>query len=174
MPNARFFAETPEEVAGSEAVPAEASEAAPADEGTPQGELSPRDERRQRRIQRAKPGESDPLQPVNRGIFWVNERFDQWAFEPVARGWRWVFPYQVRHRINLFFVNLRFPSQAEFGAAIFFGDHQILTNVHKAPRQVTGVGRLERGIRQTFARRWVDNAPKGWWYIDNSGNWKQK
>lgn len=29
-------------------------------------------------------------------------------------------------------------------------------------------------IRATFARRWVDNAPGGWWYQDGSGGWKQK
>lgn len=32
----------------------------------------------------------------------------------------------------------------------------------------------EAEIRKTFARRWVDNAPGGWWYQDNSGNWKRK
>ena len=32
----------------------------------------------------------------------------------------------------------------------------------------------EPDIRQTFARRWVDNAPGGWWYMDGSGAWKQK
>jgi uncharacterized protein YdbL (DUF1318 family) len=32
----------------------------------------------------------------------------------------------------------------------------------------------EPDIRQTFARRWVDNAPGGWWYMDASGAWKQK
>jgi uncharacterized protein YdbL (DUF1318 family) len=32
----------------------------------------------------------------------------------------------------------------------------------------------EPDIRQTFARRWVDNAPGGWWYQDASGAWKQK
>jgi uncharacterized protein len=32
----------------------------------------------------------------------------------------------------------------------------------------------ESDIRQTFARRWVDNAPGGWWYMDASGAWKQK
>jgi hypothetical protein len=31
----------------------------------------------------------------------------------------------------------------------------------------------EPDIRQTFARRWVGNAPRGWWYMD-AGNWKQK
>lgn len=32
----------------------------------------------------------------------------------------------------------------------------------------------EAEIREIFARRWVDNARSGWWYIDKSGNWKQK
>jgi uncharacterized protein YdbL (DUF1318 family) len=32
----------------------------------------------------------------------------------------------------------------------------------------------EPDIRQTFARRWVDNAPGGWWYQDAGGVWKQK
>jgi uncharacterized protein YdbL (DUF1318 family) len=32
----------------------------------------------------------------------------------------------------------------------------------------------EPDIRRTFARRWVDNAPGGWWYQDASGGWKQK
>jgi len=31
----------------------------------------------------------------------------------------------------------------------------------------------EAEIRSTFARRWVDNAPGGWWYMDG-GSWKQK
>jgi uncharacterized protein YdbL (DUF1318 family) len=32
----------------------------------------------------------------------------------------------------------------------------------------------EGEIRATFARRWVDNARAGWWYMDKNGNWKQK
>jgi uncharacterized protein YdbL (DUF1318 family) len=32
----------------------------------------------------------------------------------------------------------------------------------------------ESDIRQTFAKRWIDKAPRGWWYQDGSGNWKQK
>ena len=32
----------------------------------------------------------------------------------------------------------------------------------------------ENEIRKTFARRWIANAPRGWWYKDGSGNWKQK
>ena len=29
-------------------------------------------------------------------------------------------------------------------------------------------------IRKTFARRWVDNAPAGWWYQNDAGAWVQK
>ncbi len=32
----------------------------------------------------------------------------------------------------------------------------------------------EPEIRATFASRWVGNAPRGWWYQDGRGNWKQK
>ncbi len=31
-----------------------------------------------------------------------------------------------------------------------------------------------KDIRATFARRWVANAPAGWWYQDAAGGWKQK
>jgi len=32
----------------------------------------------------------------------------------------------------------------------------------------------EAEIRQTFARRWVDNAPSGWWFVDDGGGWRRK
>jgi uncharacterized protein YdbL (DUF1318 family) len=32
----------------------------------------------------------------------------------------------------------------------------------------------EAEIREIFARRWVDNAPSGWWYQSGQGGWKQK
>lgn len=32
----------------------------------------------------------------------------------------------------------------------------------------------EADIRATFARRWVDKAPAGWWYQDDQGGWKRK
>ncbi|HBX61436.1 MAG TPA: DUF1318 domain-containing protein, partial [Methylophaga sp.] len=28
-------------------------------------------------------------------------------------------------------------------------------------------------IQETFARRWISNAAKGWWY-QQGGSWKQK
>jgi uncharacterized protein YdbL (DUF1318 family) len=32
----------------------------------------------------------------------------------------------------------------------------------------------EAEIRSTFAKRWVSNAPAGWWYQNKQGAWKQK
>lgn len=32
----------------------------------------------------------------------------------------------------------------------------------------------EHDIRGTFARRWVANAPSGWYFQDSGGSWKQK
>ena len=32
----------------------------------------------------------------------------------------------------------------------------------------------ESDIQQTWAREWVNNARKGWYYQDSSGTWRQK
>jgi uncharacterized protein YdbL (DUF1318 family) len=32
----------------------------------------------------------------------------------------------------------------------------------------------EGDIRQIFAKRWIERAPRGWWYRDAGGNWKQR
>jgi len=58
------------------------------------------------------PGEArehDPLEPVNRKIFWFNDKVDVWLLEPVATGWDWVAPDQVQRSVSNFFTNLRFP-----------------------------------------------------------------
>ncbi|HSH30376.1 MAG TPA: YdbL family protein [Thiohalobacter sp.] len=40
--------------------------------------------------------------------------------------------------------------------------------------RVNGHPEWQDEIRATFARRWIDNAPSGWWYQDAGGSWKQK
>jgi len=32
----------------------------------------------------------------------------------------------------------------------------------------------EQRIRRIWAQRWIANAPKGWWYQNNQGNWTRK
>ena len=51
----------------------------------------------------------DPLERMNRGIFWFNDKLDGFLLEPLARGWEFVTPSVVRIRIDKFFTNLGFP-----------------------------------------------------------------
>lgn len=51
----------------------------------------------------------DPWEPFNRRIFWFNDKLDQYALEPVARGWDYVIPDPVQRSLSHFFNNLRFP-----------------------------------------------------------------
>lgn len=54
-------------------------------------------------------GVSDPLEPMNRGIFWVNDKVDVHVLTPAAKGWDWVAPDPVQRSVSDFFSNLRFP-----------------------------------------------------------------
>lgn len=51
----------------------------------------------------------DPWEGLNRKIFWFNDKADEYALEPVARGWNYVVPGRAQRAISDFFVNLRFP-----------------------------------------------------------------
>lgn len=68
---------------------------------------------------------SDPIEPVNRGIFWFNERVDQNVFGPVAHGYDYVMPDDAQVGVTNFFKNLRYPTyllsdllQAKFEQAL--------------------------------------------------------
>jgi phospholipid-binding lipoprotein MlaA len=52
----------------------------------------------------------DPIEPVNRGIFWFNDQLDVYVLEPISRGYRDYVPKPVRTGVNNFFLNLRYPS----------------------------------------------------------------
>lgn len=51
----------------------------------------------------------DPMESINRAVFRFNDTVDEYALEPVARGWHWVMPDRVELCINNFFGNLRAP-----------------------------------------------------------------
>lgn len=51
----------------------------------------------------------DPLERVNRKIFWFNDKLDVYALEPVASGWNKIAPDIVQRSVSNFFTNLRFP-----------------------------------------------------------------
>ena len=59
----------------------------------------------------------DPLEKVNRGIFWFNDKAYFYVMKPVAKGWRWLAPEPLRLGIRNFFSNLRAPIRF-FNAAL--------------------------------------------------------
>lgn len=52
---------------------------------------------------------SDPLEPMNRAFFVVNDRLYFWVLKPAARGYRAIAPEPVRAGVRNFFSNLGFP-----------------------------------------------------------------
>jgi uncharacterized protein YdbL (DUF1318 family) len=46
--------------------------------------------------------------------------------------------------------------------------------LYKEIASANGHPEWEAEIRGTFAKRWVGNAPAGWWYQNKKGAWKQK
>ena len=53
---------------------------------------------------------SDPLEPMNRKIFWFNDKFDSYLAEPVAHGYDYVTPDFVQDGVGNFFMNLANPA----------------------------------------------------------------
>lgn len=52
---------------------------------------------------------ADPIEPVNRGIFWVNHQLYHYAFHPLSRAYKTVLPSPVRTGIYNVFDNLEYP-----------------------------------------------------------------
>src|SRR5437868_7540280 len=48
----------------------------------------------------------DPLEPLNRKVFTVNDKVDEYVATPVAKGYRAVTPQPVRTAVTNFFANL--------------------------------------------------------------------
>ncbi len=55
---------------------------------------------------------SDPFEPVNRGVFWVNDKLYFYVFKPIAKGFRLVLPRPARVSVRNFFTNLTAPVRA--------------------------------------------------------------
>jgi len=57
----------------------------------------------------AAPADFDPLEKVNRPIFWFNDKLDVYLLEPIAKGWDFVVPDRAQGAISDVFDNARFP-----------------------------------------------------------------
>lgn len=53
---------------------------------------------------------NDPIEPFNRGMFWVNDKLYFYLFKPIARGYR-VVPEPARQSVANFFSNLGTPAR---------------------------------------------------------------
>jgi phospholipid-binding lipoprotein MlaA len=51
----------------------------------------------------------DPLEKLNRSIFWFNDKFYFYMAKPVARVWRFIMPEPIREAASNFFRNLGMP-----------------------------------------------------------------
>ncbi len=51
----------------------------------------------------------DPLEPLNRWMFSFNDYSYTWVLEPVASGYSYVVPPDIRHSVDNFFYNLQEP-----------------------------------------------------------------
>lgn len=52
---------------------------------------------------------SDPLEPMNRVLFEINDTLYVWVFKPVINGYTYVMPWDVRYMFGNFFDNLSSP-----------------------------------------------------------------
>ncbi|MDE1148295.1 MAG: VacJ family lipoprotein [Azospirillaceae bacterium] len=57
----------------------------------------------------AGPEPNDPLEGMNRGIFWFNDKVDQNVLRPVTVAYRWVLPQGLRDAVSNVLNNVRSP-----------------------------------------------------------------
>lgn len=58
------------------------------------------------------PKVADPIEPVNRGMFYVNDKLYRWVLKPAGKGYAYVVPEGVRIAVRNFFSNLSTPVRA--------------------------------------------------------------
>jgi phospholipid-binding lipoprotein MlaA len=52
---------------------------------------------------------ADPLEPLNRATFWLNDGIYTVVLRPISKGYEWVLPKPVREGIDNAFENVKFP-----------------------------------------------------------------
>lgn len=78
---------------------------------------------------------ADPIEPLNRISYLINDKLYYWAVKPVAKVYKWIVPEPARISVKQFYFNIKFPIrfvncllQADFsGAGIEFGRFTINT-----------------------------------------------
>lgn len=84
----------------------------------------------------------DPLEPMNRGVFWFNDKFDIYFMEPLARGYKNVLPDPVETSITHFFENIRYPLYLVSDILQFKFDQALYHTTRFLVNTTVGVGGL--------------------------------
>ncbi len=112
---------------------------------------------------------NDPIEPFNRGMFWVNDKLYFYLFKPIARGYR-VVPEPARQSAANFFSNLgtpvRFVSsvlQLKFAAAgtelgrLVVNSTAGIGGLFDPAKKYLGWRKKDEDLGQTFGNYGVDN-----------------
>lgn len=113
----------------------------------------------------------DPWEGMNRGIYRVNEKLDDWVVRPVARVYREALHLEIRNRVRNFFSNLADPFigvnnmlQGKFEegvgdwARFAFNSTIGLLGVHDVATDM-GYDKHDEDFGQTFGRWGAGNGP---------------
>lgn len=73
---------------------------------------------------------ADPLERLNRGIFWVNDKLYFYLIKPVAKGYRLVLPRQARISVGNAFANAATPVRAA-NDLLQFNFHSLSTELYR-------------------------------------------
>lgn len=58
------------------------------------------------------PSVADPLQPLNRGVFWVNDQLYNYALRPVIKVYTTIIPRPLRNAVTNAYDNVEYPVRA--------------------------------------------------------------
>ena len=117
------------------------------------------------------PAIRDPLESVNRPVFSVNRKFDDYALRPVARGWKFITPAPMRRSITNVWRNFTFPQRfvSAMGQAEFRDAHvemaRFLVNSTVGigglfdPATRLGLEKFEGDLGMMFARWGIPSGP---------------
>lgn len=72
----------------------------------------------------------DPLEPFNRGVFWVNDKLYFYLIKPIAKGYRLILPRQARVSVGNAFYNAATPVRAA-NDLLQFKFHDVATELYR-------------------------------------------
>ncbi len=116
-------------------------------------------------------GFPDPLEPMNRGTFWVNNSLDRALFDPVTRVYRFITPTAFREALQRFIWNFNSPAvlandllQGQWRAAGTTTERFLLNTAFGLagffdPAGCWGIERHHADFGQTLARWGVPSGP---------------